>query len=277
MHIPSGGIAFFDSGIGGLTVLNECRRVLQNYIFYYYGDNENAPYGNLSRTKILQHVETAFEYFSALSVQAVVLACNTVTAVCVDALRKEYSFPIIGAEPALLPAIKQGGDVMVLATHATRTSLRFQNLCNRAQMQNKKLRILLPECDNLAGIIERNMGKSFDYSAYLPKVKADKVVLGCTHYIYIKDEIARFYNCKIYDGNNGIKNRLLSILNAPQSANLQKSRDEQPPITPAHSSMLPKRDFCVFTGGKGAPVFFLGSGKYKNLSIYEQMFAIPDK
>ncbi|MBQ8309104.1 MAG: aspartate/glutamate racemase family protein [Clostridia bacterium] len=119
MGIPSGGVAFFDSGIGGLTVLAECKKFLPDRLFYYYGDNENAPYGNRKKETIEKYVLTAFERLRELAPQAAVVACNTATAVCVEKLRKIYSFPIVGAEPAVFAAAKRGGEIYVLATKAT--------------------------------------------------------------------------------------------------------------------------------------------------------------
>ena len=104
MQIAEGGIAFFDSGIGGLTVLAECCRQIKGGVFYYYGDNTHAPYGNLPPEKIKEYVFQAFEKFRRLKVRAAVIACNTATAVCVEELRKKYDFPIIGAEPAVYSA-----------------------------------------------------------------------------------------------------------------------------------------------------------------------------
>ena len=91
-------VGFFDSGIGGLTTLNDCVKYAEqfvrrgmDYTFYYYGDNFHAPYGNLSSEKINAYVDKAFEKFVDLQVDAVVLACNTVTAVCIERLRKNSS------------------------------------------------------------------------------------------------------------------------------------------------------------------------------------------
>ena len=77
MRILKGGIAFFDSGIGGMTVLAECQKRCKGEIFYYYGDNKHAPYGNLPPAKIRRYVEKAFRKFRRLKVKAVVVACNT--------------------------------------------------------------------------------------------------------------------------------------------------------------------------------------------------------
>ena len=144
MRILDGGIAFFDSGIGGLTVLND----FLNYYtqlkrtenglsdiktVYYYGDNFRAPYGNLNETQIFSYVEEAFAEFDQLQVQAVVIACNTATAICIEELRRKYPFPIIGTEPAVLQAAKEGGEILVLATRATSNSTRLKSLCDKAE------------------------------------------------------------------------------------------------------------------------------------------------
>lgn len=240
MDIPK-GVAFFDSGIGGLTVLAKCRETI-NENCYYYGDNCHAPYGNLSEDKILEYAERAFDEFLQLNVKAAVIACNTVTAVCVEKLRKKYPFPIIGAEPAILPAVKRGGETLVLTTRATYQSKRFSALCKKIALKYPNAVIRSCPCDALAGEIENHITDPFyDYSKYLPADRADTVVLGCTHYIYIRRQIERFYRCPSIDGNEGIAGRLRTVLR-------QEKKEG---------------------GGK---IFFLGSGKNSNQAVYEQMF-----
>ncbi|MBE7068606.1 MAG: glutamate racemase [Clostridiales bacterium] len=260
-------IAFFDSGIGGLTVLSSAQNALDNQIFYYYGDNARAPYGNLSNEKILQYVEDAFTLFQSLKVDAVVLACNTATAVCAESLRGKYSFPIIGAEPAVLPAMKKGGNILVLSTRATFQSARFQALCESVRRRCATATLTAKPCDGLAGAIEQNLfNEKFDFTTYLPKPdkKYSTVVLGCTHYIYIKEIIENYYGCKAVDGNDGITKRLKNVLGLALSKN--ENRERRPLVT---ASAFLEADFV--------PVRFLGSGKEKNKHIYEQMFAIRYK
>lgn len=272
MYIPKGGVAFFDSGVGGLTVLDSCRKLLPNECFYYYGDNANAPYGNRPTWEIKQFVERAFALFQQLNACACVIACNTVTAVCIEELRKEYAFPIIGAEPAVLPAFKLCQKVLVLATKATRQSNRFLRLKERAQRMFPSVSVEIGICDELAGIIEQGIERGkLDVTAYLPKTKADAVVLGCTHYVYAKKQIQDFYACPVFDGNDGIANRLVTLLRekTPQG------RDRQPLVTPTKAERGNGANFEVFQGKKEGAIFFLGSGKTKNKTIYERMFAIP--
>ena len=245
------GVAFFDSGIGGLTVLYECIRRGIGQPIYYYGDNEYAPYGNKSREEIRARVYSAFETFDKLNVQAAVIACNTATAVCVDALRERYDFPIVGAEPAVFTAAKHGGEVLVLTTRATYESGRFRALCQRVEQSYQNACVRLCPCDGLAGAIETHLfEKEYDFSAFLPVGQPASVVLGCTHYIYLKEYVENFYGCKAYDGNEGMARRLENLL----GVQTRKGRDSQPLVTPAQ-------------------ITFLGACSGYNKRIYEQMFA----
>ena len=242
MRFLKDGIGFFDSGIGGLTVLSECRKKLGG-VFYYYGDNANAPYGNLSKTEIQDRVFAAFEEFASLNVRAAVLACNTATAICAESLRQKYSFPIVGAEPAVKPAAKVGGEIFILTTRATYESDRFKTLCKKVALRYPNAFLKSFACDALAGEIEKHVtDRAFDYTPYLPSGTPDAVVLGCTHYIYIRKNLEAFYGCNVYDGNRGIADHLSVVL---------------------EKQILPKTD----------EIFFLGSGEKVNRTLYERMFA----
>lgn len=289
MYIPKGGIGVFDSGIGGLTVLAACAQNLKDEIFYYYGDNRHAPYGNLKTKTIKRYVEKVFKRFARLKVKAVVIGCNTATAVCVEELRKRYSFPIIGAEPAIFSAAKDGGEVWALATKATCNSERFNNLIKKASEKFPNAKIVPKACPTLAGAIEKNLlQNAFDYTPFLPKGKPDSVVLGCTHYIYIKEQIKQWYNCKVYDGNIGIVNRLKFVCEESKSS---KNRDERP-LEPniisdsekfGKSINISKRQQTkksFFGKIKKLPsheedpsVFFISRTKKVNKTVYKQMFA----
>ncbi len=254
MKIPHGGVAFFDSGIGGLTVLAACRKQLPNEIFYYYGDNARAPYGNLPEEVIFSYVEEAFAHFCRLEAKAVVLACNTATAVCVEGLRRKYSVPIIGAEPALFPAAQCGGEVLVLCTCATGNSARFLRLQANALARFPDVRFLCIGCAELAGEIERHATeKEYSYARFLPPAHPSAVVLGCTHYAYIKHQIERFYQCPVFDGNEGIAKRLRWVLSTPEKPKFENGR---PLLTTDFSSRI----------------FYLGSQKTQNQRVFEQMF-----
>ena len=227
MGIPKGGIAFFDSGIGGLTVLAACEKYLHGEVVYYYGDNGHAPYGNLSPKKIRRLVFKVFRKFCRLRVRVAVIACNTVTAICIEQLRKKYKFPIIGAEPAIYSAAKRGGQVWILATQATCKSERFSLLCERAKGDFKNTTLTPVPCEHLAGEIEKNLfEQNHDYTILLPKGTPNSIVLGCTHYIYIEEKLKEHYQCEIFHGNEGIARRLSEVLSQENG----KNREERPPV-----------------------------------------------
>ena len=259
MQIPCGGVAFFDSGIGGLTVMAECRKRIPTGDFYYYGDNLRAPYGNLPPETIYAYVEEAFEEFTRLQVCAAVVACNTATAVCIERLRKKYSFPIIGAEPAVLPAVKRGGKVLVLSTVATSESARFTRLCETARTNFPNAELVVAPCPTLAGKIEKHvLENGYDYVSLLPRFSPTAVVLGCTHYIYAKKQIENFYQCPVFDGNEGIASRLFHTLSTLENRPFDENdREGQPLVTTAR----PPQNY------------FLGEEKMQNLRVFEHMFA----
>ena len=260
MEKNTGGVAFFDSGIGGITVMAECAKYLRSHTahtptFYYYGDNAHAPYGNLPVAAIQEHVFAAFERFASMGITAAVVACNTATAVCVDELRKKFPFPVLGTEPAVFTAAKQGGEVVVLVTRATYESERFHKLCQKAEEKYPQSYLRLYPCDGLAGAIEEGIFISRkDYAQFFPKCQPDGVVLGCTHYVYLKKEISSFYGCRVYDGNEGVAKRLAAVLSTLN----EKSREKQPPVTPAPV---------------GDNIHFIGSDAEYNRHVFEQMFA----
>ena len=203
-------VGVFDSGIGGLTVLSECARRLPDCDYLYFGDNAHAPYGSRSPEEITSLVRTALRVFDAYGADAAVLACNTATAVCARAMREEFSFPVVGTEPAVKPAAFRCAQALVLATPRTVRSERLRRLVGN-----------FPQCSftlfapvGLAGAIEQAEGQAgaIDLKEHLPRGKYDGVVLGCTHYIYLRKEISAFYRAPVFDGNRGTAERLAAVL-----------------------------------------------------------------
>jgi len=193
-------IGVFDSGIGGLSVLGKIRAQLPAEHLLYIADKAYVPYGNKSEYEIKQRAELISQYFiDQHRVKAIVIACNTATAAAVAYLREHLSIPVIGMEPGLKPAVEQSvtGVVGILATENTLNSEKFSHLVNRFGEQAE---VISQQC---SGLVERiELG---DFSGpktrklvqyYLSRLLAkgvDSIVLGCTHYPYIKpliEEIA---------------------------------------------------------------------------------------
>lgn len=207
-NLPKVGI--FDSGVGGLTVLKECFSLFPAAEYYYLGDNERAPYGNRSREEIRSFVREAMKTFAGLGVDAAVLACNTATAVCIEEMRREFSLPIVGTEPAVRLAARECRSALVLATVQTAESVRLRTLLRACPSCD----FTVVPCPSLAGEIELALhgGGEVGNSVHFPPIegkKFDGVVLGCTHYVFLKQKIATFYGCKTYDGNRGVAEELI--------------------------------------------------------------------
>ncbi|MDE7075702.1 MAG: aspartate/glutamate racemase family protein, partial [Clostridia bacterium] len=126
-----GPVFVFDSGIGGLNLLYECVVRVPDARYYFISDNKNVPYGNKSAEEIYRLTRSALDGIEKYNPAALVVACNTVTAQCIGKLRSDYSFPVIGIQPAVKPAALHGGSCLVLATEATVHSNSFSSLVER--------------------------------------------------------------------------------------------------------------------------------------------------
>lgn len=206
-------VCVFDSGIGGINLLYECVRKLPCVDFMYFADNYRMPYGNIENNVLTSYVDEIFIEIEKLNPSAALIACNTVTANCIEYLRERYCFPILGIQPAVKPAVEHGGKCLVLATPATAQSASLKNLVDKYG-DNRTQVVAIPQ---LALLIEEKASKVSreDIEKLLPSVKTDTVVVGCTHYIYIKDLIEEYYNCPVFDGMDGTVRHLCEILGNP--------------------------------------------------------------
>ena len=188
-------IGVFDSGIGGISILNEIIKLLPNEDYIFYADSINNPYGQKDKKQLEVIVDNIMDYFLKQDVKLVVVACNTATTKTIDYLRKKYkNILFVGVEPAIKVAYDHYKDktTLVMATPATIESEKVKTLTNTYQQEN---RILLA-CPDLASIIEKgNLGILPVYFANLfkeiPKEKVEVIVLGCTHYQLIKKQIKK--------------------------------------------------------------------------------------
>lgn len=189
---PEQPIGVFDSGVGGLTVLAEIRRELPAEDLLYVADSGHAPYGDKSPAAIEARAVLVTEFLIAQGAKAVVVACNTATGAAARLLRSRYPVPIIAMEPAVKPAVagSRSGVVGVLATRATLASAKFQDLIDRLGAAAEVRLMPCPglvervEAGDLAG--EGTRALVADYLAPLLERGADHLVLGCTHYPYLR-------------------------------------------------------------------------------------------
>ena len=196
-------IGVFDSGIGGVTVLKELLKVLPNEKYIYYSDTINNPYGDKTNEEIINISDNIVQFLIDKGCTIIVIACNTASAIAKEYLRNKYSIPIIAIEPAY-KSVPDTEKTLVMATKATINSDKFKNLFNRFDNHNTILR----SCSGLADLIEEgNRDKIINYlKERIGKYRGVKnVVLGCTHYPLIKDEIREVLgNVNFYDGSTGV-------------------------------------------------------------------------
>ncbi|QNH75729.1 glutamate racemase [Pseudomonas protegens] len=186
-------IAVFDSGVGGLSVLAEIQQRLPNESLLYLGDCGHIPYGEKTPEFIRQRCALMARYFRELGAKALVLACNTATVAGVADLRRDYpDWPIVGMEPAVKPAAAatRSGVVGVLATTGTLQSAKFAALLDRFAADVK---VVTQPCPGLVEMIENGDLDSDalrqllqGYVEPLLAAGCDTIILGCTHYPFLK-------------------------------------------------------------------------------------------
>lgn len=207
-------IGVFDSGIGGISVLRNMRADLPREDFIYFGDDKNAPYGTRPEPEILRLAETDADFLLKKNVKAIVIACNTATSAAAAALRGKLSIPVIGMEPALKPASLLPGDgrVLVMATHNTLKLPKFQALMSLYGQNAIPLPCSgLMECvedGELSGPRVEGLLEGLLLPYRQENIKA--VVLGCTHYPFLRQTISRFFSpdVALVDGNLGTVRQL---------------------------------------------------------------------
>lgn len=204
-------IGVFDSGQGGLTVLSRLVDLMPNEDYVFYGDSANAPYGVKSKEEVYQLAKRVVdELIDKHQVKAVMIACNTATSAAADRLRREYSLPIIGIEPAVKPAAEEnpGRQVVAMATPLTLEQDKFNQLVAECVEPGQVVKVPAPK---LVELIEKGQTDSPAIYQYLEELlapyagKAAGVVLGCTHFPFAKQAIQEILGpqAKVYDGAIG--------------------------------------------------------------------------
>lgn len=211
-------IGVFDSGLGGISVLNKMRELMpfENYLFF--GDSANAPYGNRSTKEVLELSRAALFFSIKKGCKAFVIACNTATGVAANTLREENpAFPIVAIEPALKPAVLEnpGKKILLMATPLAVKTKRIRDL---AQSFENQAEISVLPCPGLVELIEAGHWNDEVLTSYLRALlldhSPDAIVLGCTHYPHIASALRAHFGDKtrLYDGGEGTARRLCSIL-----------------------------------------------------------------
>lgn len=217
MNIKNSAIGFFDSGVGGLSVMREAISLMPNENYIYFGDSKNAPYGTKELNEVRKLTLKAVNFLLNEGVKAIVVACNTATSAAIEDIRDKYKDTIIiGIEPALKPAIKlnRNGNVIIMATPMTLREKKFKLLMEKYK---KEASIISLPCAELVEFIEQGILEGEELEDYLkekfnPYLRDDisSIVLGCTHYPFVKKALSNVIgeNIPLIDGGLGTAQEL---------------------------------------------------------------------
>ena len=190
-------IGFFDSGIGGITILNSIIKLLPNENTIYLADSINSPYGNKCNDELIKICKKNVEFLINSGCKLIVIACNTATTNSISYLRQNYKIPFIGIEPAIKPAAlnTKTGKIGVLATKGTLGSNLFEKT---STLHGQNIEIIEKQVNGLVELIEKGIfsGSKIDillekYITPMINIGIDKLVLGCTHYPLVINSIEK--------------------------------------------------------------------------------------
>ena len=212
-------IAVFDSGVGGISVLKELIALMPEEHYLYFGDSANAPYGTRTTEEVKVLTLNAAAKLYERGIKALVVACNTATAAAIEDLRQEYpGIVIVGIEPALKMATDRfpRGHVGIMATQVTLREEKLEHLVGRFPDATVE-RIPAP---GLVELVEQGKAESEETEALLRQILApylgqlDAIVLGCTHYPFVKDTVQKVLGqqVKVLDGGAGTARQTKRLL-----------------------------------------------------------------
>ena len=209
-------LLFFDSGFGGLSVMREAIRQHPEEDYIYLADNKNMPYGDRSLDEVARLTLSAIsEAYEKYPIRAITVACNTATSAAITKLREIYTdIPVLGIEPAVKPAAERHptGRVGVMATQMTLKEQKFRSLLERYK---DSAEIISIPCPGLVDFVERGELEGDALESFIKDIFApfttpfDCIVLGCTHYPFVKKAIQKITGCNdVIDGGLGTANNL---------------------------------------------------------------------
>ena len=228
-------IGVFDSGVGGLSLLQCIREELPCEDIIYIADSGYAPYGDKSSEYIEKRSLAIVEFLVEQKAKAIVVACNTATAAAINKMRSIYSLPIIGMEPGVKPAISvtKSGTIGILATTETINSEKFRVLterfCNNCEIITQACPGLVEKVEQIS-ITDNETHKMVEkYVDALISKGADTIVLGCTHYLFLTNIIRKIAgkDINVIDTGKAVAKEVCRRLNESNimSANNRKGRD----------------------------------------------------
>ncbi len=218
---PASPVGVFDSGMGGISVLREMVRLMPHEDFIYFGDSANAPYGIKKEEEIRELTVTHVTRLLEEGCKGICVACNTATSAAVRVMRGMWpDLPLVGVEPAVKPAVlsMDHPKVLVLATPATVRQEKLHALIARYEDDAD---ITAVPCPGLMEFVERGETSGPVLASFLSELLGeyvsagvDAIVLGCTHYPFVRDSLASLFgeSVRIFDGGEGSARRMRVLL-----------------------------------------------------------------
>ncbi len=214
-------ILVLDSGLGGVSVLNELKKQMPNKSFIYYADSKNAPYGNKKKEAVKEFVFDAVKKLQKeYEIELMVVACNTASSVCLQDLREKFKFSVIGVSPEIGVALRDNPDkkILVMCTQNTWKNNRKVRLLRKTY--KSQLVFLKPK--KLAYLVDENMDNMDNLKPYLDKLltkkhkNVDAVVLGCTHYNFLQSQLKPYFKkgTKFYSDIKAVSDRVNLMFNS---------------------------------------------------------------
>jgi glutamate racemase len=248
-------LGIFDSGIGGTSIWKEVVKLLPNENTIYLADSKNAPYGEKSSEEIIALSVKNTEFLLSKGCKLIIVACNTATTNAIDFLRKNYTIPFIGIEPAIKPAalLSKTGAIGILATKGTLSSKLFEKTTKE---YTKNITTIEQDGEGLVPLIEEGKLNSPEINELLTtylkpmlQFNIDHLVLGCTHYPYLIPQIKKIIgeNITIIDSGEAVAKQTKAILEKHNLLLTSSTKSHHQFYTNAETKVLKEilNDVCV--------------------------------
>ena len=197
-------IGFFDSGVGGLSVLARFRKLLPQENVIYFGDTIHLPYGNKTKEELIGYAKKILNFFQEKNVKAVVIACNTSSAQAYDSIKNIYPFPIYPIIQSCSNVIAKSG-VKKVGVFATEATVKSRKYTSELTKYNPNIQVKEMASKNWVGIVEgvgtniEENKKNIKYEIEeMISFNPDKIILGCTHYPYLMEEFIKYAPCELF-------------------------------------------------------------------------------
>ncbi len=242
-------IALFDSGLGGLTVLQKVAEVLPNENIIYFGDTARVPYGGKSKDTIIRYSKEVIDFLTHKDVKLIIIACGTVSSIAFETLKESFDIPIINVIEPTSKCI-QGKKVGVIATKATIASKAWEKSILK---EHPNVKIFAKPCPLFVPVVEEGLANSniaddvIDlYLKEFKNKKLDELILGCTHYPILEDKIKKYLGktTKTINVNTYCVKEVQRFLKSKHMLNAENNKSTKIAYVTDNTSLFKKNAHC---------------------------------